>query len=311
MKPPWLLWVVFNVGILLFLVLDLAIIHRKARKISMKEALLWSGFWIGISLLFNVGIYFTMGYEPAINFLAGYLLEKSLSVDNLFVFLLIFNYFQVPEKYVHRVLSWGIIGALIMRGLFIIGGLHLIHLFHWMIYLFGLLIIYAGIQLAFQKETKIEPEKNWIIRLFRKVMPVTKSYEGEKFFVRRGNTYWATPLFLVLLMVETSDLLFALDSIPAIFAITLDPFIVYTSNVFAILGLRALYFALSGVMGMFRYLHYGLAFILVFIGIKMLISEIYPIPVGVTLGVIGATIGLSILASYQFKFGAPRRPEGH
>ena len=266
------------------LALDLGVFHRKAHEVQIKEALGWTAFWITLALLFNLGIYFWRGPEPALEFLTGYLIEKALSVDNIFVFLLIFSYFDVPLLYQHKVLFWGILGALIMRALFIVMGITLIQKVHWVIYIFGGFLILTGIKIALQKEKEIRPERNPVLRIFREFMPVSERYENGKFFLKKEGRYLATPLFIVLLVVETTDIVFAVDSIPAILAITLDSFIVYTSNVFAILGLRALYFALAGLMQLFHRLHYGLAAILVFVGIKMLLADIYKIPIGVALG---------------------------
>jgi tellurite resistance protein TerC len=279
-------------------VLDLGVFQRKAHVIGIKEALLWSAFWIVLSLCFNVGLYFWQGKEAALQFLTGYLIEKSLSVDNLFVFLLLFMYFKVPAKYQHKVLFWGILGALVMRGALIATGVVLIARFHWILYLFGAFLVFAGIKMGFQKETaEVHPERNIAVRLFRKFIPVTSEYHEAKFSVKINGRRHATLLMIVLLVVETTDLVFALDSIPAIFAITTDPFIVYTSNVFAILGLRALYFALAGLMNLFHYLKIGLAVILSFVGAKMLLAEVFPIPIGIALGVIAVVLLLSVVAS--------------
>ncbi|CAK0755618.1 tellurite resistance protein TerC [Gammaproteobacteria bacterium] len=291
------MWTGFNLFILSLLVLDLKVFNRNSHIVSIKEALGWSAFWIILSLLFNLGVYHFSGTKPAIDFLAGYLLEKSLSVDNLFVFILLFSYFKVPASYQHKVLFWGIIGALIMRALFIFGGIALISRFHWLIYLFGLFLVYTGVKLSLDKDEEIHPENNPILKLFRRWMPITENYENDSFFVRRAGKLMATPLFVVVLVVESTDVMFAVDSIPAIFAVTLDPFIVYTSNVFAILGLRALYFALAGMMKMFTYLNYGLSVILVFIGIKMLLSEYLHISTLWALGIIAIILLVSILAS--------------
>jgi len=279
------------------LALDLGVFHRKAHVIKFKEALAWSAIWIALALIFNVGIYFWRGPETALEFLTGYLIEKSLSVDNLFVFLLIFSYFGMPPLYQHKVLFWGILGALIMRAIFIATGVTLIRKFHWVIYIFGVFLILTGIRIALQKDKEIHPERNPVLRLLRRFMPITERYEDGRFLVKREGQYLATPLLIVLLVVETTDIIFAVDSIPAILAITLDPFIVYTSNVFAILGLRALYFALAGIMQLFHRLHYGLAVILVFVGIKMILADIYKIPVGVALGVVASILLISVIAS--------------
>jgi tellurite resistance protein TerC len=267
--------------------------------------------WIGLALLFNLGIYFFRGSELALSFLAGYLIEKSLSVDNLFVFLLIFSYFSVPPKYQHKVLFWGILGALIMRAIFIFAGIELIRRFHWIIYVFGPFLIFTAIRMLVKKEKEIHPEKNPALKLLRRLISVTHDYEDGRFFVRRSDGIWATPLFVVLVVVETTDLIFAVDSIPAILAVTSDPFIVYTSNVFAILGLRALFFALAGAMRLFRYLPYGVAAILAFVGVKMILSEIYRIPIGIALGIIGGMLAVSMLASVFLpngdKQGTPKK----
>lgn len=292
-----LLWIFFNIFVLAMLALDLGVFHRKEHVIKIKEALVWSAVWITLALFFNLGIYFWRGPETALEFLTGYLIEKSLSVDNIFVFLLIFSYFGVPSLYQHKVLFWGILGALIMRALFIAAGITLIEKFHWTIYIFGALLVLIGVRLALQKERKIQPERNPVLRLFHRWVPFTDDYAEGRFFVRRAGRYFATPLFIVLIVVETTDVIFAVDSIPAILAITLDPFIVYTSNVFAILGLRALYFALAGVMGLFHHLHYGLSAILVFVGIKMLLADLYKIPVGIALSVVAGILLFSVIFS--------------
>ena len=291
------LWVAFNIFVLGMLALDLGIFHRKAHVIKIKEALVWSAVWITLALLFNLGIYLWRGPETALEFLTGYLIEKSLSVDNIFVFLLIFSYFGVPPLYQHKVLFWGILGALIMRAVFIAAGITLIEKFHWTIYIFGAFLILIGAKMALQKERKIHPERNPILRLFRRWVPVAEDYAEGRFLVKRAGHYLATPLFIVLIVVETTDIIFAVDSIPAILAITLDPFIVYTSNVFAILGLRALYFALAGIMELFHHLHYGLSAVLVFVGIKMLIGDIYKIPVSIALSVVAGILFISVIAS--------------
>jgi tellurite resistance protein TerC len=278
------------------LVLDLGVFHRRAHTVKFREALAWSAAWIALAAIFAVIIFFWHGRTPALEFATGYVIELSLSVDNLFVFLLIFRFFQVPAIHQHKVLFWGILGALIMRAVFIAAGVGLIVRFHWIIYVFGAFLVYSGIKLFFQKEAEIHPEKNPILRLFRRWVPVTKEYVGNKFFVRSPGLY-ATPLFIVLLVVETTDLLFAVDSIPAILAITRDAFIVYTSNVFAILGLRSMYFALAGMMEMFRYLHYGLSLVLIFVGAKMLLSHYFEIPTPVVLTVVAGVLAISVIAS--------------
>ena len=278
------------------LVLDLGVFHRRTHVVKFREALLWSAMWIALAAIFAVIVYFWHGRVPAVEFVTGYVIELSLSVDNLFVFLLIFRYFQVPTVHQHKVLFWGILGALVMRAVFILAGVGLIRQFHWIIYIFGALLVYSGIKLFRQENAEIHPEKNPLLRLFRRWIPVTKDYEGAKFFVRRPGLY-ATPLFIVLLVVETTDVLFAVDSIPAILAITLDAFIVYTSNVFAILGLRSMYFALAGMMELFHYLHYGLSLVLIFVGGKMLVSHYYQIPTEIALGIVAGILIMSVVAS--------------
>jgi tellurite resistance protein TerC len=292
-----LTWVLFNVFVLGMLALDLGVFHRKEKEVKFREAILWSLVWVVLALIFNVGIYFWKGPQTGLEFLTGYLIEKSLSVDNIFVFLLIFTYFKVPSEYQHKVLFWGILGALVMRALFIATGIALIQKFHWVIYVFGAFLVLTGIKLALEKKKDIHPERNPVLKLFRRIMPVTPEYNQSRFFVRLEGRWFATPLFVVLLVVETTDLIFAVDSIPAILAITQDPFIVYTSNVFAILGLRALYFALAGFMKLFQYLHYGLAAILVFVGVKMILSDLYEIPIWISLGVILFILALSVWIS--------------
>jgi tellurite resistance protein TerC len=297
MDSQLFLWVIFNIFVLGILALDLLVLHRKAHAVSLREAAAWSCVWVSLALIFGLGIYFFRGGEKALEFMTGYVIEWSLSVDNLFVFLVIFSYFAVPAIHQHRVLFWGILGALFLRAAFIATGSALLANFHWMIYVFGGFLIFTGIKLLCAGEEKLEPEKNPAVLLVRRFMKITPEYEGQRFFIRKDAKLWATPLFLVLVVVETTDVIFAIDSIPAIFAITLDPFIVYTSNVFAILGLRALFFLLAGVMEMFRYLRVGLSFVLCFVGAKMLIADFYKIPIGISLGVVGGILLLSILAS--------------
>jgi tellurite resistance protein TerC len=301
------LWVGFNVFVLAMLALDLGVFHRKAHVVSVKEAAIWSVVWISLSMIFNVGLYFfwhnlspssaLSDSEAALAFFTGYLIEKSLSVDNIFVFVLLFGYFAVPPLYQHRVLFWGILGALLMRGILIAVGANLIERFHWIIYIFGAFLIFTGIRMALHREQEIHPDKNPLVRLFRRLMPVTENYQDDKFFVRRAGKLLATPLFLVLLIVESTDLIFAVDSIPAIFAVTTDPFLVYTSNVFAILGLRSLYFVLAGVMDKFYYLKIGLSVILTFVGVKMVIVDIWKIPVALSLSIIITILGVAVAAS--------------
>jgi len=296
MSTP-LLWLAFNAFVLLMLALDLGVFHRKSHTVKVKEAMIWTVVWIALAFAFAGGIHLLQGSESSLQFVAGYLIEKSLSVDNLFVFLVLFSYFKVPALYQHKVLFWGILGALIMRAALIAVGSVLLSRFHWMMYLFGGFLLLTGIKLALQKGDGIHPERNPVVRLFRRIWPVTDDYSDGRFFVKQEGRRWATPLFLVLLTVEFTDLVFALDSIPAIFAVTPDPFIVYTSNVFAILGLRSLYFALAGVMGLFCHLKYGLAAILAFVGVKMIVADTYKIPVGVSLAVVGGILLISIGAS--------------
>lgn len=296
MDELWL-WIGFNVFVLAMLALDLLVFHREAHEVRLREAALWSVLWIVLALLFGAGVYHFTGREAGLEYLAGYLIEKALSVDNIFVFVLIFSYFGVPPRYQHRVLFWGILGALVMRGAMIAAGAYLIHQFHWVIYVFGAFLVFTGIRMARQTEQAIEPESNPVIRLVRRLVPVSAVYHGEKFFVREAGRRVATPLFVVLVLVETTDLVFAVDSIPAIFAVTEDPFIVYTSNIFAILGLRALYFLLAGVVHKFHYLKLGLSVVLVFVGAKMLGSDIIQIPIGISLGVISLLLASSVAAS--------------
>ncbi len=297
-------WILFNLFVLTMMALDLGVFHYPGHVIRFREALGWSVLWIALAGAFAVLVYFWRGHVPALEFVTGDVSELSLSVDNLFVFLLIFRYFKVAGENQHRVLFWGILGALIMRGMFILAGVGLIRRFHWIIYAFGALLVYSGLKLLRQETAEIQPERNPVLRLFRRWMPVTGDYIKGKFFVRQPGLF-ATPLFVVLLVIETTDIIFAVDSVPAVLAITLNAFIVYTSNVFAILGLRSMYFALSGMMEVFRYLHYGLSAVLIFIGAKMLVSRYYTIPTGVALGVVAALLSLSVLASVLF----PRQEE--
>jgi len=292
-----LAWVGFAVFVVTALVLDLGVFHRKAHVVTLREALYWSAVWIAAAVLFNLGIFWWKGPQDALEFLTGYLIELSLSVDNLFVFLLVFTYFRVPPAYQHKVLFWGIVGALIMRGVFIASGIALIRSIEWVVYVFGAFLIFTGLKMAFQKEKDLHPEKNPVLRLFRLLVPVSERYENDKFFIRRGARFVATPLFVVVLFLETADLMFAVDSVPAILAITTKPFIVYTSNVFAIMGLRTFFFALARLIGLFRFLHYGLAAILVFVGLKMLLQDVYRLPVVFALGVVVCILTLSILVS--------------
>jgi tellurite resistance protein TerC len=293
-----ILWVGFNLFILFLLIIDLMVFNRKPHEIGIRESLLWSGVWILISLLFNVGVFLWYGHESALQFLTGYLIEKSLSVDNLFIFLLLFSYFKVPPKYQHKVLFWGILGALVMRGILIFLGAALVARFHWVLYIFGFFLLVTGMKMAFQnKEKEIHPERNLVVRFFKRIFPVTSGFHEEKFFVKTKGKRYGTLLLIVLIVVETTDLLFAVDSIPAIFAITQDSFIIYTSNVFAILGLRSLYFALAGMMDLFYYLRHGLSVVLIFVGLKMLLMGYVNIPIGFALGMVGAVLMVAIMAS--------------
>jgi TerC family integral membrane protein len=305
MSSAVLWWVAFGIIVFVLLVLDLKVFHRKSRVITLKESLLWTGFWIGLALLFALGIYLWRGHEFALQFLTCYLIEESLSVDNLFVFLMVFSYFAVAPAYQHKVLFWGIIGAIIMRLAFIEAGVTLLERFDWVFYIFGAFLIITAIRMAFQKDKEIKPERNPVLRVFRRFVPVSESYEGDRFFLKRAGRYFATPLFIVVLVVETTDLVFALDSIPAALSITLDLFIVYTANIFAILGLRSLYFALAGIMRLFHYLHYGLVVVLMFVGAKMLIADFYKIPTEIALGVVAGVLLVSVIASIIW----PRKQE--
>jgi tellurite resistance protein TerC len=293
-------WIVFNAVILLLLFFDLTVISRKHRVVPFRQALLMSAFWIGLAMAFAFFVHQWMGPTKSLEFLTGYLLEEALSVDNLFVFILLFAYFKVPPEEEKTVLFWGIIGALIMRGIFIAAGVALVQRFHWILYVFGIFLIWTGFQLMRGGDEQQDPSRNIVLKFCRRFLPLTDTYEGKSFFVRRDGRLLATPLFVVLLVVETTDILFATDSIPAILAITRDPFIVYTSNVFAILGLRSLYFALAGMMKLFHYLNYGLSVVLMFIGAKMLVPERYHVPTWVALAVVAGVLALSVLASLLF-----------
>ncbi len=296
-------WVAFNALILSLLALDLGVFHRTSKVVSTREALSWVAVWVSLAIAFGAGIGLTQGRTAALEFYAGYLVEQALSVDNLFVFILIFGYFKVPPALQHRVLFWGILGALVMRGVMIATGAMLLARFHWIIYVFGAFLVVTGIRMAFAKEGAMEPEANPVIRLVRRVVPMTTRMHGDAFFVREAvratdAVRWvATPLFVVLVLVETTDLVFALDSIPAIFGVTRDPFLVYSSNVFAILGLRSMYFVLAGVIGKFHLLRYGLSLVLAFVGVKMLITDLYHIPIGISLGVVATLLTGSVIAS--------------
>jgi tellurite resistance protein TerC len=317
MLSNWIFWILFNLFVLAMLALDLGVFRREKRVVNFREAIGWTVVWVALAGAFAVLIYFfghiMVGGHPkpnsqlSLEFIAGYLVEESLSVDNLFVFLLIFRYFRVPRVYQHEVLFWGVIGALIMRAIFIAAGITLLNRVHWIIYVFGAILIYSGIKLLRQQDAEIHPEANPLLKLFRKLFPITETYEGGAFFVKRGLTRYATPLAVVLVLIETTDLLFATDSIPAVLAVTREPFIVYTSNVFAILGLRSLYFALAGMIEVFHFLHYGLSAILIFIGVKMLSANLVTIPIGVALAVVVGILLVSIVLSLIF----PKPKEKH
>lgn len=293
-------WILFNLFVIAMLVLDLKVFHREAHEVKLKEALAWSAVWIALALAFNLWVYYTRGQQPAVEFLTAYVLEKSLSVDNLFVFIMIFGKFGVESQYQHRILFWGILGALVMRAIFIFAGIALISLFHWVIYIFGAFLVYTGIKMWSHSGEEVHPENNPLVRFAVRRLPFTSEPAEGRFFIRTGTGLKATKLFLVLLMVEATDLVFAVDSIPAVIAITRDPFIVYTSNIFAILGLRALYFALAGIMKMFHRLHYGLSILLCYVGLKMLISDLYHIPTAVSMLIIFSILTVSVVTSIMF-----------
>jgi tellurite resistance protein TerC len=296
------LWVAFNACVVAMLAVDLFVFHKDAHEVRVKEAATWSVIWIALAVVFGAGVYRFMGREAGLEYFAGYLIEKALSVDNIFVFVLIFSYFRVPPRYQHRVLFWGILGALLMRGAMIAAGAYLIQQFHWVIYLFGAFLVFTGVRMAMHSEHDLDPESSIVNRLVRRIVPVAKEYHGERFFVReratQGSRLVATPLFVVLVLVETTDLIFAVDSIPAIFAVTQEPFIVYSSNVFAILGLRALYFLLADVIHRFHYLKIGLSVVLVFVGLKMLAVDVYKVPIGLSLAIIALVLGAATIASW-------------
>jgi tellurite resistance protein TerC len=306
-------WVGFNAMVLGLLAIDLGVLNRKAHAVSMRQAIGWSIVWVSLAIAFGIGIGYTMGRQSMLEFFAGYLVEEALSVDNLFVFILIFGYFKIAPELQHRVLFWGIIGALLMRGAMIGAGAVLITRFHWIIYAFGAFLVFTGIRMAMGSEGGIEPESNPVIRFVRRFLPVSTRFHGDHFFIREGHTasgkgkLVATPLFLVLVLVETTDVVFAVDSIPAIFGVTQNPFLVYTSNVFAILGLRSLYFVLAGVIGKFHLLRYGLSIVLAFVGAKMLLTDVYPISIGLSLGVVAVLLVGSVLLSLVIP--APERAD--
>ncbi len=295
------MWIGFTIFVLAMLALDLGVFHRNAHAVKMREALAWSVVWIGLAILFNAGVYFWFGQDRALEFLTGYLIEKALSVDNLFVFLVLFSYFAVPTQLQHRVLFWGIVGALLMRAGFIMAGAALIQQFQWVIYIFGAFLVFTGIKLLAAREGgNISPERNIVLRLSRRIIPSVPDYRGARFTVKEAGRRYATPLLMVLLAIEATDIVFAVDSIPAIFAVTTDPFIVFTSNIFAILGLRALYFLLAGMIGKFRFLKVGLGLVLAFVGIKMLIAGFFHVPIALSLGIVAALLFLSVVASFLF-----------
>jgi tellurite resistance protein TerC len=305
-RPLWV-WVAFNLCVLTILAIDLGVFHRKAHEVTVREAAGWTATWITLSLLFNYAIYHYLGPTAGLEFLTGYLIEQALSVDNIFVFVLIFTYFSVPKRFQHRILFWGILGALILRGTMIGMGTFLIHRFEWILYVFGAFLVYTGIRMAMVEEQGIDVEANPVIKYMRRLLPITTRYHGQRFFVREAadgksgaTKLVATPLFVVLVMVETTDVVFAVDSIPAIFAVTTDPFLVYTSNVCAILGLRSLYFLLAGIVDKFRFLQLGLSLVLVFVGGKMLIADFFKVPVGASLGVVAGILAISVVASLLF-----------
>lgn len=296
-----MLWSVFTLVIVTMLLLDLGIFHKKAHSVNFKESLIWTIVWITLAMLFGVGIYFFYGHQKALEYVTGYLLEKSLSVDNIFVFVMIFTYFKVPKIYQHKVLFWGVLSAVILRGIFIAAGIALIEQFSVVIYIFGAFLIFTGIKMFFKKDDDIHPENNPVLKMVKKLFRITHEYEEGNFFTRKKGLLYATPLFVVLIFVEMSDILFAVDSIPAVLGITTDPLVVFTSNIFAILGLRSLYFMVSGVMDLFHFLHYGLAVVLAFVGMKMVIADYYHISILVSLSFILCTIIVSIILSLLIK----------
>ncbi len=306
MNVETLLWIVFHVVVGGMLAVDLGVFQRTPHKLSMREAAIWSVVWIVAALLFNAGVWALEGSQVALEWFTAYLVEKALSVDNLFVFLVIFAYFAVPDHLQPRVLLWGVLGAVVMRASLILVGVTLVKLFHWILYFFGAVLVYTGWKLFRHKDEPVDPSQNPVLQAVRRRFPVTETYLGGKFFVRREGKLWVTPLFLVLVVVESTDLMFAIDSIPAVLAITHNLFTAYTSNIFAILGLRALFFVLAGIMDMFRYLKYGLSLVLVFIGLKMLVADFYKIPIGLSLGVVAVILAVSVLASVLLP--APQEP---
>ena len=305
-----LLWAGFIVFVLVMLAIDLGVFHKKAHEVSLKEAGIWSAVWVALAIVFNVGVHFWFGPDRALEFTTGYLIEKALAVDNIFVFVVIFTTFAIPAIYQHRVLFWGVLGALVMRAIFILLGGALLQRFHWTIYIFGAILAITGIKLLLQRNQEMHPERNPIVRAFHKLFPLTPEFHGGKFFVLKNGQRYATPLLLALVAVEVTDLIFAVDSIPAIFAITNDPFIVFTSNIFAILGLRSLYFLLAGVITKFAYLKVGLSVVLIFVGAKMLSMDVYEVPIAASLGIIAGILGLSMVVSLlKAPRGTPKAPD--
>jgi tellurite resistance protein TerC len=293
---PWL-WGGFAVFVVSVLTLDLGVFHRKAHAVSLREAAAWTGVWVSLAAVFGLGVWWWLGPTKALEFATGYLIEEALSIDNIFVFVVLFSFFKVPAELQHRVLFWGILGAVVMRAIFILAGAALLESFHWLIYIFGGLLVVTGFRLFSHDARDVDPERNPIVRLFRKLVPSVPDYHGQRFMIVKDGRRYATPLMAVLVAVEATDLIFAVDSIPAVFAVTTDPFIVYTSNIFAILGLRALYFLLAGVMDRFVYLKHGLALVLIFVGGKMLLSTVYKLPIAISLGVVAGILAVSIFAS--------------
>jgi tellurite resistance protein TerC len=294
------LWLGFAVVMTVIFIIDVGVFSRKSHEVKFREALLWTLAWVSLAGAFNVWVHVAMGQEKALEFLAGYLIEESLSVDNLFVFIMIFSYFRISRVHQPKILKWGILGALVMRGIFIFAGIGLIEMFHWMTYLFGGVLLFTGAKMAFGGEEHVEPEKNLLVRLVARFLPITKRIRDDRFFIRKGGKIAATPLFLALLVVESSDVIFAVDSIPAVLAVTRDPLIVYTSNIFAIMGLRSLYYLLANVMEMFVYLKMGISIVLAFVGLKMLLVDIYPVPIHFSLGIIVGVLALAIIMSVTF-----------
>jgi tellurite resistance protein TerC len=298
MEYPIWLWVGFTLFVLVILSIDLGVFHRKAHAVSIREAGSWYVVWVSLAVIFNIGIFIWLGAEKGTEFLSGYVIELSLSIDNVFVWLIILSYFAVPAQYQHRVLFLGIVGAVVLRGLFIATGITLLNQFDWVIYVFGAFLVFTGVKLALRKDEEVHPERNPFLRLVRRILPVTSDYHGQRFFIRQGGKWMVTPLFMVLLVVEATDVVFAVDSVPAILAITRDPFIVWTSNVFAILGLRALFFLVAGVLRYFRYLNIGLALVLCFVGFKMLVNDFYHVPTIISLGAVVGILAATALASF-------------